>query len=153
MTGPLRRGILNLLFKVEEPPQRVALAFAVGVWIAFFPILGIHTVLALGVALALRLNKVAVLVGTWVSNPWTLPPLMAGGTLVGCAVLGVSPAAIKAIEWGGLSFSGYVDALWPLLLPYVIGNLLLGTLASVVSFHVIRALLLRRQRGEPLPID
>jgi len=153
MTGALRRGFLNLLFKVEEPPQRVALAFAVGVWIAFFPIVGIHTLVALGAAFAFRLNKVAVLLGTWVSNPWTLAPMMTCGTLLGCAVVGVSPAAIEAIDWGSFSLATYFEGLRPLLLPYVVGNLMLGTAASVLAFFVIRLLLLRRQRGQALPID
>lgn len=153
MTGALRRGILNLLFKVEEPPQRVALAFAVGIWIAFFPIVGIHTLMALGVALALRLNKVAVMLGTWVSNPWTLAPMMTGGTLLGCMVTGVSPAAIEAVDWGSFSLSTYVEGLRPLLVPYLVGNLILGTVMSVLTFFVIRALLVRRRRAEPLPID
>jgi len=49
MTGRLGRA-LNALLLLEDTPERIALAFAIGVWIAFSPLLGIHTGLALGLA-------------------------------------------------------------------------------------------------------
>jgi uncharacterized protein (DUF2062 family) len=67
----------------------VALAFGIGLFIAFFPLLGIHTGLALVIALTFRLSRVALLAGAWVNNPWTLAPMYTAGTLVGCALLGV----------------------------------------------------------------
>src|SRR5512134_2445178 len=89
----------QILLHVEDSPSRVAAAFALGVFIAFFPILGIHTGLALVIALWFRLNKVAILVGAWINNPWTLAPMYTAGTLVGCALLGVAPAGPAGVDW------------------------------------------------------
>src|SRR6185295_5462370 len=67
----LRRAVQAVLH-VEDTPHRIALAFAVGVFIAFFPIWGIHTAMALGVAFLFRLSRAATMVGAWVNNPWTM---------------------------------------------------------------------------------
>ena len=60
-------------------PREWPLAFALGVFIAFFPLLGIHTGLAIVIAIAFRLNKAAILVGAWTNNPWTIAPMYTRG--------------------------------------------------------------------------
>jgi len=144
----------QVLLQVEDSPSRVAAAFGLGVFIAFFPLLGIHTGLALVLALGFRLNKVAILLGAWVNNPWTLTPMYTAGTLVGCALLGRSPTSLETIDWhlGGRAF--YVSllaGLRPLVLPFVVGNLALGAAAAAVAFLAVRRVLEGRGRGAANP--
>jgi uncharacterized protein (DUF2062 family) len=146
----------QLLRQVEGSPSRVAAAFGIGVFIAFFPLLGVHTGLALGLALLFRLNKVAILVGAWVNNPWTLAPIYSAGTLVGCALLGVplvSPAT--GVDWslrGRAFYRALATTLEPLIWPFVVGNLVLGVVAGFAAFVVLRALLSRRRvSARPVP--
>jgi len=137
----------EVLRHVEGSPSRVAAAFGIGVFIAFFPLLGIHTGLALGIALLFRLNKVAILAGAWINNPWTLAPMYSAGTLLGCALLGVAPLSSTGIDWGlkGRAFySALAAQLQPLVWPFVVGNLVLGVLAGLVAFLALRQLLVRR---------
>ena len=144
----------QILLHVEDSPSRVALAFAIGVFIAFFPVLGIHTGLAIAIGVVFRLNKVALLVGTFTNNPWTVAPMYGAGTLLGCLVLGVSPASLGAVDWG-LSGPAFYESLLaglrPLVLPFVLGNLALGALAAAAAFFLLRGLLERRRlrAGEP----
>ena len=44
------RQLARLVLQVEDSPRRVALAFSVGMFIAFFPVLGTHTAVGLIVA-------------------------------------------------------------------------------------------------------
>ncbi len=139
----------RLLLQVEDSPTRVAVAFALGVFIAFFPLLGVHTAMAIGLALACRLNKVAVLAGAWTNNPWTLAPMYTAGTLLGCALTGVSPSTLGAVDWGlhGRAFyESLLAGFRPLVLPFVIGNLVLGVVAGLVAFIVLEWMLRRRAR-------
>lgn len=138
----------QILFHVEDSPSRVALSFALGIFIAFFPILGIHTGMALAIAIAFRLNKVALLVGTWVNNPWTVAPMYSAGTLLGCVLLGISPASLGAVDWslsGPAFYESLLTGLRPLVLPFVVGNLALGTLAAAAAYVLLRPLLARRR--------
>jgi len=143
----------QILGHVEDSPARVAAAFGIGAFIAFFPILGIHTGLALGIALLFRLNKVAILVGAWLNNPWTIAPMYSAGTLVGCALLRVpllSPAA--SVDWslkGRAFYSALLTSLEPLVWPFVVGNLALGAVAGLAGFLLLRSVLSRRRPSLP----
>lgn len=143
---------LRLLFQVEGSPSRVAAAFAIGIFIAFFPLLGIHTGLALVLAFAFRLNKVALLTGAWVNNPWTLAPIYTLGTLVGCALFGVSPTSLGAVDWslsGRAFYDSFVAGFRPLLLPFIVGNLVTGAAAGLLTFVLVRFVLARRRTRPP----
>ena len=146
------RQAFRLLLYVEDTPHRVALAFAIGVFIAFFPIIGIHTALALAIAFLFRLNRVAILSGSFINNPWTLAPLFMAGTLVGCVLLGVSSSALGGVDWRqhGLAFyEALVETLRPLLLPFLVGNLALGVAGGVVSYFLLRLILEKRRQPAP----
>ena len=144
------RRTARLLRQVEDSPTRVAAAFALGVFIAFFPLLGIHTALALGLAIAFRLNKVAILAGAWTNNPWTLAPMYTAGTLLGCTLTGVSPGTLGAVDWklhGRAFYQSLAAGFRPLILPYVLGNLLLGTVLALITFFALRHVLARRSES------
>jgi uncharacterized protein (DUF2062 family) len=138
----------QILLHVEDSPSRVALAFALGVFIAFFPILGIHTGVAILIAIAFRLNKVAILVGAWTNNPWTIAPMYGAGTLLGCVLLGVSSASLGQIDWslsGRAFYASLAAGVAPIVVPFVVGNLALGAVAALSSFLGLRFILTRRR--------
>jgi uncharacterized protein (DUF2062 family) len=149
MSGRLRQSVAVLL-KLGDSPHRTALAFGIGVWIAFFPVLGIHTLLALLLAFLLRLNRVPILLGAFINNPWTLAPMFMAGTALGCLLLGVSPTELAAFDWSSVG-EHHPMAVWeslrPLVLPYLLGNLALGTLCGFVAYGILRRLLGRQARG------
>jgi uncharacterized protein (DUF2062 family) len=138
--------VLQVLLHVEDSPRRTALAFAIGVWIAFFPVLGLHTALALIIGVSFRLSRVALLLGAYVNNPWTLAPLYTSGTALGCMLLRVSPADLWTVDWRlGWAPMKMLERLAPFLWPFVVGNLVLGTLAAIVAYGLMRRLLERRR--------
>jgi uncharacterized protein (DUF2062 family) len=146
MSGRFRRTLEQLL-RLEDTPHRIALAFGLGIVIAFSPFLGLHTLIALGIAFSFRLSRAAILIGCYVNNPWTIAPLYLGGTLVGCALLGVSPEGLATIEWDqhGLAFYTNVLAhLRPYLWPFLIGNTILGLTFGALSYFALRTVLTRR---------
>jgi uncharacterized protein (DUF2062 family) len=147
------RRLAQLVLRVQGTPTQVARAFGVGVFLAFFPVFGIHTLLAFGLAFAFRLNRVAVLAGTFMNNPWTIAPMYTAGTLLGTALLGVSPTAVGGIDWS-LSGQAFRDSLaaglQTLLWPFVTGNLVLGAVAGAVAFFIVRGALEARRRRAPV---
>ena len=133
--GRFVRALKELLL-VDDTPHRLALSFGIGVWIAFFPIWGIHTLMALGLAFALRLSRAAMVVGAWVNNPWTAVPFYAAGTVLGCWVLGVPTDEDFRLEW---------TALRPFLWPFVVGNTIVGVVGGIVGYAALRWVLERRR--------
>ena len=81
-----RNGFLEMLGRHQEP-EKVAASFAIGVAIAFSPFIGFHLLLAIVLAVILRLNKLDVVLGTLVVNPLTLGPVSAAALPVGRTIL------------------------------------------------------------------
>jgi uncharacterized protein (DUF2062 family) len=155
MSGRLGRlgRAFQVLFHVEDSPHRIALSFALGVFIAFSPLLGLHTALALLVALAFRLSRGAIIVGIYVNNPWTIAPMYMAGTLLGCFLLGVSTEELVAIRFdqhGWAFYRSLVHQLEPYLWPFVLGNTLLGALFGSLAYLILRRVLERRRQGAPV---
>jgi len=143
------RQVAHLLLRIEDSPHRTALAFALGVFIAFFPILGIHTGLALLIAFVFRLSRLALLAGCWVNNPWTIAPMYTAGTLLGCALLGVPSEGLGSVRWdlsGDAFYASLWHGLWPYVMPYIVGNLVLGAFCAALVYGLVRSALLRRQQ-------
>lgn len=144
----LRRAV-QVLFHVEDSPHRIALSFGLGVFIAFSPLLGLHTLIALGIAVAFRLSKAAMIVGIYVNNPWTIAPMYMAGTLLGCFLLGVSTddlATIRFDEHGWAFYRSLAAQLWPYLWPFVVGNTLLGMLFGGLAYLALRRVIERRAK-------
>ena len=63
----------------RRSPERVAAAVALGVGVGLSPFIGFHFILAIVLAFLFRLNKLDTVLGSFVGNPWTLPPFFALG--------------------------------------------------------------------------
>ena len=121
----LRERFLALLH-LDDPPWRVALALAVGVFISFTPFLGFQTLLALLVAAVSRMNAAVVVTGTWLNLPWFMPFVYAGALKVGAWLL---PDLRDLADWS---------------LALLIGTTLLGLGAAVVTYVVAFGVMRRR---------
>jgi hypothetical protein len=130
-------GTLRKLLNESTSPTRSAVSFAVGVSISFSPFLGLHFLIALLAAFLFRLNKVEVIMGTLVNNPWTVPFVYSSAYFLGNHLLGwtMHPFSLKTV------FSSAV--FWPLLL----GCVVYMAASAVASFVLMRAFLIRRQKA------
>lgn len=151
MRGRVQRTV-QILLHVEDTPHRTALAFAIGIWIAFSPLLGIHTGMALAIAFLFRLNRAAMLVGAWINNPWTMAPMFMAGTLLGCSMLGVSTDGLAEIDWslhGRAFYAALIDGLRPYVWPFILGNTLLGVVGGLTGYCALRYVLEHARQVEP----
>ena len=133
---------LEQLLHTHDTPRRTAGAFALGVFFGFSPLLGLHTILGLGFAFALRLNRIAVLIGVYSNLPWILPPYYAMATVVGAAILGVSvpPDLVERLRqafsipgWG--EFRRLAGGLAPLFWSFMLGSTLGSCVLAFVAYH------------------
>ena len=131
----------------DDPPEKVAASFALGVTISFTPLIGFHWLIALALAVVLKLNKVDILLGTFAVNPFTIGPLAAIAVPIGRFVLRAEREALTHLPWREfLSLSFWVQAgprMRAIGLQWGAGMLVLGLIAGsltyVVLVNVIRA--------------
>ena len=146
MTGFKER--LRAILGVGDSPERIARAFAIGIFIAFSPLLGLHVALAILLIGRFRLNKPAVLAGTFVNNPWTLVPILMASTWVGEEVCCRS-SDLPDIDWSSLTFSTLHLHLGPYIWPFVLGSILLGLICAVLSYFIVYRLISEYRRVRP----
>jgi uncharacterized protein len=151
----LRRALaarLGAVLRLDDPPWRVALALAIGVFISCTPFYGLQTVLSLAVATIFRLNRAVTVTGTWLNLPWFAPILYGFALRIGAFVLpdlhgaDIGEMAELLQMASTLSVSDMLDLLGSLSLALLIGSAAVGTVAGAVTYVTAILLLRRRQR-------
>jgi|SRR5687768_17369462 len=150
------RKTFRRLLAIDDPPERTALAFSIGVFIAFSPFLGLHTIMATIVAFLFRFNKVAIYTGTFLNNPFfTLVPIIIGSYAVGAFVLGrplqIPGEGLELLKNPDLFSSNYYSRLfvqsWHIVWPFTVGASVLSVVCSVLAYPLtLRALRAYRSR-------
>ncbi len=130
------RQQLAQVLHLQETPHRTALAFAIGVFIAFAPHYFFHTASVVFCAWAFRLNFLALFLGSFINNPWTLVPILAASLYTGLLLIGASSSI--TIEWEHITVENMFEMLSPYLLPFIVGACTLSILGFVIAYPVMR---------------
>jgi len=155
------RATLRRLLAIDDPPERTALAFSIGVFIAFSPFLGLHTIMATVLAFLFRFNKVAIYSGTFVNNPFlTLVPIILASYGIGAFLmgrpLGLPAEGMELLKDPHLLTADYWRRLFrhsfDVLLPFAIGGMVLSIVCSLAAYPLtLRWLRSRREKKEQSP--
>jgi uncharacterized protein (DUF2062 family) len=144
------RTTLRQLLNLKESPHRTALAFAVGVFIAFSPTYGLHTLSVLFCAWAFRLNAVALIAGSLINNPWTVVPILGATLWTGVQLTSLSH--VPSATWTDLSMMAFYEQIKPYALPFFLGGFLLSAIGAAIAYPIaylaITAHRGRRAQGE-----
>ncbi len=145
-----------------DTPRRTAVAFAVGVFFGFSPFLGLHTVLGLAAAFALRLNRVAVLLGVYTNVPWVIAPYYTAATMLGAWLVGVDLDPHFGSELRrvltylptGREVGRLLELLRPFLWPFLVGSTVGAAALALAAYWAALGVLGspgRRLAGEAEP--
>ena len=149
------RATFRRLLALDDPPERTALAFSIGVFVAFSPFLGLHTILATSIAFIFRFNKLAIYSGTFINNPFlTLVPIIIASYAIGAFLLGrplrISPEGVELLKNPHLLTADYYHKLfresWQIVWPFSIGATVLSVVCSLIAYPVTLWLLRANRR-------
>jgi uncharacterized protein (DUF2062 family) len=140
---------LHALLKLDDPPHKLALAFALGVFIAFSPILGFHLLVALVLGWMFGLNRLVLVTASFINNPWTVVPLYGFCIWFGMKITG-SGASNPQIAWNELNFANSWQILKPYLWSYIAGTLIVGGIAAFLSYFLFYGVVVRYRKRELL---
>ncbi len=149
------RSLLRQVLHLQESPERTALAFAIGVAIAFCPFYGFHMALVGLSTWALRLNLIALLAGAFVNNPWTVVPILGATYWTGALILGRNDS--PSFNWDDLSFQAIYQQVMPYAVPFILGGIILSVVTAVLAYPVTLYLVNKHRQHkaahhpEPLP--
>lgn len=149
---------LKAIYQVKDTPHRIALAFAVGVFMGLSPFLGLHYVGGFCIAWLAGLNKLVTMVGVSVNNPWTIIPISSFCVWTGSKLIGIKQI-LPEVDWKSVTllnvfgtFSDYqnfinvIKQLWPLIASFFVGSLMIGAIAAVASYFIIQTFIIRYKK-------
>lgn len=140
----IRRYVLQQLVHADDPPHRLALGAAIGVFVTFTPTVGIQSFLVLFLAWLLRANKAIGLPTVWVTNPATIVPIYYPCYVIGRTLLGEPEIGVQ--WWHELSQPPpgtvattvfYWDRMLEIAVPLWLGCLIVSTLVGVITYYSV----------------
>jgi len=141
----IEADVIHLL-TLNSTPHGIALGVSLGVFIAITPTYGLHTLLVVVAAfLVPRANKVAILLGTNISLPPTLPFITWGGYEIGRFILRGDYPVMDGVYFrhlSHLSVWGILKAIKDLYVPLFVGSVVLGIICGVI-FYIITLFVVR----------
>lgn len=146
-----RRSLKNILFRLilqNSTPGGIALGAAIGAFIAVLPVYGFHTILVIIAAIIVPpANKVAILLGTNISLPPTVPFITWGGYEIGRMLLPGRFDPLQLSDFKHITFQGIASRYQPLFL----GSVILGVICAVgvyfLVFFVVKRIKERKKHG------
>ncbi|UCD35619.1 MAG: DUF2062 domain-containing protein [Nitrospiraceae bacterium] len=152
------RDKFKSILKVKDSPRRIALAFAVGVFMGISPFLGLHYIGGFFLAWLFRLNKLVTFVGVSVNNPWTIVPISSFGVWTGAKIMGIKQV-LPEVDWKQVSMMGilgrltdldqFLTIVWqlmPLIKAFFVGSFVICTASAAISYVIIHVLASRYRK-------
>jgi hypothetical protein len=160
--------VKHRLRRLPDSPEKIGRGMAAGAFVSFTPFFGLHFVLALLLARAMRGNYLAALIGTFVNNVVTLVPIGALCVTLGYFLLGMPLddrllgelgqlfAAASADLWQSFlavftparADWGWVGPFWGrVFLPYLVGGLGPGVVVAAACYWLTVPLVRAYQAG------
>ena len=145
---PQLRRFLNWLIRLRGSPQAIARGVAIGMIVAFTPTIGFQTLIVLGIATFFNANRPVSILATWLTNPFTTPPVYALTYYLGsffwpgperATVTRAMHAAAKDLE--SLDFLAlraqlgvFLDLGTDVFIAMWIGGLIVGAIAAAIAY-------------------
>ncbi|UCE61219.1 MAG: DUF2062 domain-containing protein [Phycisphaerales bacterium] len=145
-----RRILLHKVLHTNDTPHQVALGVALAMFVAFLPLVGFQTAIAIGLAALFRANKAVCIPIVWITNPFTIVPIYGTCLALGKLIM-ASPAADEAevlqkLQQGQEAAKFFEWAFWKNVFSILmnlgaelwVGCLIISTVAAVVSYFLAR---------------
>ena len=157
----IRHFIFHSVLHADDPPHRLALGIAIGVFVTFTPTVGLQMMIVVFLAWLFGANKLVGLPIVWITNPATIMPIFYTCYRLGRAILGHS--GVEFDWWAGLAarpeawwprvvfyWNRFMEIAAPLWLGSMVISLILGYASYYISYYAIAGYRMRRW-GQLMP--
>ncbi|MCZ2203817.1 DUF2062 domain-containing protein [Bartonella sp. A05] len=145
------------ILRISETPHKIALGFAIGVFLACSPLFGLHIFLAVFFSWVLRGNFAAAIIGTVLSNPLTFFLIIMADYKIGILCLSflgyVNEVSLSQVymmfdDLTLLNIRQIFKGTWDsIMMPMILGGILLGFVLGSLSYLSIHRAISRFQQN------
>lgn len=134
--GKWRANIKRKLTNLPAEPHKIAMGYALGVFLAASPFIGLKVFIAIALTFLFKWSKGAAIIGVLHVNPVTGPFFYGFSYLVGKSVLGTSVSADISLSF---SISALIELLTTnsiVFLSLLAGGIILGLPLAVAAYYI-----------------
>ena len=129
--------------RIHAHPEEIARGMALGLLLGMTPTFGVQMALAVFLAALFKENKVAAVLGVWITNPLTAPFIYAMNYNLGLLILGKTNGGFDAATH---NLSDLLKASMDIFLPLWVGGFVAGIIVAIVGYFVtLRMVMLYRK--------
>lgn len=122
--------------KIRGNPRKIALGFALGIFIGLTPSMGFQMGVAVFLAALLKWNKISAATGVWITNPLTAVPIYGFTYMVGVKVLHFSKIQNFSPEFTTLSIQTLLQKAPKVLAAMTLGGVVVGLPLSILTYFL-----------------
>lgn len=134
--GELKQILLDEVLKTKDSNSKIAKSIGFGVFMGIFPVWGFQMLIAVGLAIPLKLNKAITLIAANISIPPMIPFILYFSFLTGALLLGGSALPELSVE---LSFEDIKGDLVQYYTGAVVFAIISGLVAGLVSWFMLKS--------------
>ena len=131
----IRQLIRQYVLESKDSNAKIACSLGIGLFMGVFPIWGWQMMAALGVAIALRLNKFVTVAASNISMPPMLPFVIFLSYYTGGLVLNMNTSNLNYS--GGITFAWVKNNLWQYIAGSIIFGLVFGILIGLITYIIL----------------
>lgn len=142
------KASLHLLYlrilRIRATPREIALGFALGVFVGCLPITPFQSIVVIGLAFLCKANKVAGVLGTFITNPLNIIPFYFLFWYIGNHIFPMQ-TTVK-LDFAHLSLHDLLNQGTGFFFQMCLGGLTLGIPLSLCTYFILYALLERYRK-------
>jgi len=133
----IRQFIIRFKLLLQGDPHYIAKGMSIGVFVSITPTIPFQTVIAVALAYVFRGSKAAAALGTWFSNPLTIPLVYLASYQTGMFLLGYSSPFDATCR----SLSEIVALGLDVTLAMITGGVIIGIPAAIAAYFITRRIM------------
>lgn len=121
--------------KIRGEPRKIALGFAMGLFIGMTPSMGFQTAIVIFIAALLKWNKISAAIGVWITNPLTAPFIYSTTYFIGAKILDIKNGYNPSVELNLTVLEKLLQKAPQVIWALIIGGIILGLPLALVGYY------------------
>ena len=132
------------VFSIKDSPEKIARGFALGSFISMTPFVGLHLIIAVGMASLLKCNKTAAAIAAFNTNVITGFFIFSFNYYLGSKIVGVN-SDFAFPDHLDLSFLfNIINSGADVFFALIVGGIITGILTAFISYGLIKRIICKR---------
>jgi len=139
------KKVYERFIKIRGEPRKIALGFALGLFVGMSPTMGLQIAIAVFFAALLKWNKISAAIGVWITNPITAPFIYSMTYVTGAKLIGIKKTYNLNPELNLDTINKILQKAPEFIWALIIGGIIIGLPLAIAGYYFSFAAVKRYQ--------